>query len=301
MRIGFAYDKPAAPGVDTSDAVAAEYEDNRTIDWLNEALSSLGDVVDLPWDRDFASKLVEASVNLIFNITEAWGSRNRESLVPAIAETFGIPCTGTDSVGLGLSLDKMVTKELAANLGIATPAATMVSAWSDASNAIELGIKAPVLVKPNTGGSSLGIHENSRFYELESAISHANSLYAKVGAEVLIEEFVSGRDIAVALLEHNEGIEVFPHAELVVGDGGPDEFYSVEKKQRHEKRIICPAALDPDVSQLLQTWSVRLFRRLGCVDFARIDYRLAGDGRPYLLEVNPLPGLSPYYGIYHLN
>ena len=301
IRIAFAYDAPPPAGVTTLDTVNAEYEDEATISWLRESLASIGTVVDLPWSASFIPELIAAHVDLVFNITEAGGSRNRESLVPAIAETLGIACTGSDAVGLGISLDKTLTKELAVAWKISTPGWVLLSRLDTGPHADDLaGLSLPVIVKPNTGGSSLGIHEHSRFTDSGEAITYAKKLFDQTGEDVLIEEFVSGREVTVALLERPGSLELFPHAELVVGDGAPGEFYTAEKKQAHEKQIICPVELDHTLDRDLTESAVRLFTRLGCADFARIDFRIDSDDQAYLLEINPLPGLSPYYGIYQI-
>jgi D-alanine-D-alanine ligase-like ATP-grasp enzyme len=112
LRIGFGYDAPVEPGAGEIETVAAEYEDARTLSWLRATLQTLGEVIDLPWGPDIVSRIAAHDLDVIFNITEATGSRNRESLMPALAEARGIPCTGSDAVGLGLSLDKYLTKVL---------------------------------------------------------------------------------------------------------------------------------------------------------------------------------------------
>ena len=96
LRIGFAYDSPVDIKDAGAESVSAEYEDSETIDWIHGCLSQLGEVIRLPWGRESLAKLVNTRLDVIFNITEAEGGRNRESLVPAIAEAAGIPCTGTD-------------------------------------------------------------------------------------------------------------------------------------------------------------------------------------------------------------
>ena len=113
-KIGFAYDEPVQKSLsDTVQSVAAEYEDARTIEWMRATLQELGAVTDLPWAPDIVSKMASAHLDVIFNITEATQGRNRESLIPALAEACGVPCTGTDALGQGISLDKYLTKVLA--------------------------------------------------------------------------------------------------------------------------------------------------------------------------------------------
>ena len=164
IKIGFVYDSPVEKDSAGAESVASEYEDSRTIDWMYEYLSELGEAIRLPWKRELLAELIRENVDVIFNITEASGGRNRESLVPAIAEALGIPCTGTDAVGLGLSLDKYITKVIAIQNGIPTPAFLRIK-LSDELNSKRAEIEAigyPLFLKPITGGSSQGIRQTSR-------------------------------------------------------------------------------------------------------------------------------------------
>ena len=114
---------------------------------------------------------------------------------------------------------------------------------------------------------------------------------------VLVEEFISGREFTVALLVRSR-LEILPIAEIRVDDGSPSSFYSYEKKSAHRKAVICPANPPDGTAALMTDYACRIFEALGCKDMARVDFRLSGDGVPYFLEVNPLPGLSPYYSIF---
>ncbi len=301
-RIAFAYDEvrttDAPDGDDPGllDDVAAEYEDARTIAWMRRSLGVVGEVVDLPWGSDFAVRLSKIAPDVVFNITEAAGSRNRESLVPAIAEGLGIPCTASDAVALGISLDKMITKVIAADLGIPTPRARLVPGFRETRESDLRSLRFPVILKPNTGGSSIGIHRGSVFGDAGEALREAAALSSRLGEATLVEEFVSGRELTVSLLEIDGELTALPVAEVRVGHGAPDEFYSIERKSRHEKQVVCPA--DHECVDRLVEWSKLLFRRLGCRDLARVDFRVSRHGAPFLLEINPLPGLSPYYSIF---
>ena len=300
LRIGFAYDEPVKHGTsDKIESVEAEYEDEATILWLRTTLQELGSVTDLPWGPDIVSKLAIADLDVIFNITEATSGRNRESLIPALAEASGVPCTGTDAVGLGISLDKYLTKTIAQDLGIPTPDSVKVDSirqWEQLMPRLAR-LCFPVIAKPNTGGTSMGITNASKVESLSELYDIAEWVLDKLEDSVLVEEFISGREFTVALIARPQ-LEILPIAEIRVDDGLPDSFYSYEVKDNDEEEIICPASPPGDTTDLMTDYACRIFQALGCRDAARVDFRVGSDGVPYFLEINPLPGLSAYYSLF---
>ncbi|HEY95682.1 MAG TPA: ATP-grasp domain-containing protein [Dehalococcoidia bacterium] len=298
LRIGFAYDNPVDDD-STAGSISCEYEDTRTIDWMFDCLSRFGKTTRLPWGQDIIARIIDARLDVIFNITEATEGRNRESLIPAIAESLGIPCTGTDAVGLGLSLDKYLSKVIANYEGIPTPPFLKIENISGVDvrqdELIELGY--PLFVKPVTGGSSQGIRRTSKVDSLDSLRSEVKWILNNCNDSALIEKFVIGREFCIGLLESGE-LRCLPIAELRLENGDPETYYSFDLKSTHQKEIICPAEIPSEISQTMKDYAVRIFRALGCRDLARVDFRFSSDGVPYFLEINPLPGLSPYYSIF---
>lgn len=299
LRIGFVFDPPSRRETSaTRDGVAAEYEDERTISWLRDTLASFGEVLEIPWSNKSVASIAGSQIDVIFNITEAAGTRNRESLVPALAEALGIPYVGTDSVGLGLSLDKYITKIIARHEDVPTPAFTLIRD-GDRSRIREktADMRFPLIVKPNTGGSSMGIRQNSRVFTAGDLDERCNWVLDEYQEDVLVEEFVEGIEYTAGILF--DGSKRFlPIAEVRLNDGDPSAFYSFEQKSIHKKEVICPASLDPHTAKEINDYAFRIFHALGCRDFARVDFRMSGDGLPFFLEINPLPGLSPYYSIF---
>jgi D-alanine-D-alanine ligase len=298
LRIGFAYDPPVPQGEPNNvESVAAEYEDAETVAWLRAALQELGEVVDLPWGPETVARLCSDHLDVVFNITEAREGRNRESLIPALAEARGIPCTGTDALGLGLSLDKYITKVLARHRGVPTPDFVKVDSMAhwDAMVPALSALRFPVIVKPNLGGSSMGILRTSRVAALEGLRDVVAWVLDCFAGGALVEEFIAGREFTVGLLAR-PALEVLPLAEVHIGDGSPEAFFCYEEKNTPTKEeLICPAQAPEGTEALMADYARRVFEALGCRDMARVDFRVSGDGVPYLLEINPLPGLSPYY------
>ena len=300
IRIGFAYDEPQENGgPDQVETVAAEYEDERTLSWMRSVLQTVGPVTDLPWGPDVAARFAKAKLDVVFNVTEATSGRNRESLLPALAEAKGVPCIGTDAVGLGIALDKYLTKVLARHEGVPTPDFIKIDSacqWEKLVPGIS-ALSFPVIAKPNTGGSSMGIRRLSKAESMPELHTAVKWVLDNFEDSVLVEEFVPGREFAVGLLAGQE-LQTLPIIEIRVADGSPDSFYSHEKKSTHRKTIICPAKSPDGTADLMTDYSCRIFEALECRDMARVDFRVSSDGVPYFLEINPLPGLSPYYSIF---
>ena len=300
IRIGFAYDEPQENGgPDQVETVAAEYEDERTLSWMRSVLQTVGPVTDLPWGPDVAARFAKAKLDVVFNVTEATSGRNRESLLPALAEAKGVPCIGTDAVGLGIALDKYLTKVLARHEGVPTPDFIKIDSacqWEKLVPGIS-ALSFPVIAKPNTGGSSMGIRRLSKAESMPELHTAVKWVLDNFEDSVLVEEFVPGREFAVGLLAGQE-LQTLPIIEIRVADGSPDSFYSYERKTMHDKELVCPADVPGDAEPLMADYAQRIFHILGCRDLARVDFRLGTSGIPYFLEINPLPGLSPYYGIF---
>ena len=296
VKIGFAYDRPVeADPADAVQSVAAEYESARTIDWMRATLQELGTVIDLPWGPDIVSSMASAALDVVFNITEATQGRNRESLIPALAEASGIPCTGTDALGQGISLDKVYTKVLAQHVGVPTARFLKVESIGQWEALVPklAALRYPVIAKPNHGGSSMGIRRTSRAESLQELYEPVAWILDRCADSVLVEEFILGREFTVGLLARPE-LEVLPIGEVLIGEGTADSFYPFELKMTHDRELVCPADLPDEMAALMADYACRVFEVLGCRDIARLDFRVDAEGIPYLLEINPIPGLTPY-------
>ena len=203
-------------------------------------------------------------------------------------------------MSLGISLDKYITKVVAQHEGIHTPRFLKLSCLSQWNQIVpELKkLRFPVIAKPNTGGSSMGIRKSSKADSMAQLYDAAKWVLNDCSDSVLIEEFIPGREFNVGLLFWENELRCLPLAEIRTNDGNPDSFYSFEMKSVHQKEILFPVDI-PDVSaELMRDNACRIFQCLGCRDIARVDFRVGIDGIVYFLEINPLPGLSPFYSIY---
>ena len=292
MRVALVYDEPLSekPAEPLPEDHGAEYEDERTIEALLQSIRASGhEALGLAFGEGFPAEIQRLEPDLVFNIAEGVRGPMRESIVPAWLDHLGIPYTGSNGLALAVSLDKALTKTLVAANRIRTPAFRRVRKGSDLD---EVKLHFPLFVKPNAEGSSMGIRRTSRVEtadELERQVAWIFEAYE----DCLVEAFVPGREFCVGVLG-NEAPRLLPTVEV----RSPDAFYHHEHKRQHRKELVCPADIPDDLAGEMQDIGLQVFRALGCRDLARVDLRLDVDGHPVFLEINPLPGLSPDYGIF---
>lgn len=301
MKIGLSYD--LKDSVDKEycqiDDALEEYDSPETIDALADAITSQGhSVVRLGGGRAFLDNIIQSRVDFVFNIAEGLGNyRSREAQVPAILEMLGIPYSGSDPQCLAICLDKPMTKKLLTASGIATPAWHLINSVSQLKEINWNLFPLPAFVKPAYEGSSKGITSGSVANNIEQIIDIAAELIERYHQPALVEKFIAGDEVTVGVVGNTPpkilGImRVLPRSPI------PYFIYGLEVK-RDWKNLVdyeCPAGLDTQVLKKIEQAALNTFGSLGCRDIARIDFKISPDGEPYLLEINPLPGLNPVSG-----
>ncbi len=277
-------ESPRVPG-----DLAAEYQDDREIEALQDAIRWNGfEALLLPCDLELPSKLQRHHVEMAFNVAEGWGGRGRESFVPALLDMLDIPYTGSDALTLGVSLDKALAKAIALSQGVATPPYLKAESV-DALQAMDLSF--PLFVKPNCEGSSMGIGEGALVKDHDQLRRAVTRILKRYREPALVEQFMEGREFTVGLLGNGHDLQVFPILEIVLPEGV--QYYPYERKAEHARELQCPAGIPEDVAEEMARMAIAVCRALECRDFARVDFRADGQGRPHFLEINPLPGLHP--------
>jgi D-alanine-D-alanine ligase len=283
----------------SSDDSEEEFDSLETIAALADTLRSLGHEVELLGEGEpLIRRLLDGPrPELVFNIAEGRGvSRSRESRVPAILETLGIPYTGSDPLSLAVALDKDCAKRLVAQAGVATPEwVTIDDRWESAPDDVMrqlADLPLPLVVKPSYEGSSKGIRNKCLVEtpaELRETIAELRSRYHQ---PILVEEFIDGDELTVGIVGHPP--EVLGIMRVAPTKAAGPFLYSLEVKRDwvNTIRYECPARLSTTANQHVADVALAAFAALGCQDVARVDFRLLGDV-PYFLEANPLPGLAP--------
>jgi len=295
LRIGFSYN---VKRVDSKrgDDTEAEYDAPETIEAIRDALASYGHVVvPLEATAELPRQLMDAPVDLVFNIAEGVAGRNREAAVPALCELMGIPYTGSDAATLSIALDKALSKRVLCQHGIPTPEFQVMETGRER---LSPKMKFPLIVKPNQEGSSKGVSAHASVVDDEESLrAVVRELLDKYRQPALIEYYIAGREFTVGLLGDKRP-RVLPPMEIIFRDkNNPRPVYDYQIKQEWEKHVAyeCPAKLTPAELKSMERVARETFVALDCRDVARVDLRMDATGEIYVLEVNPLPGLTPGY------
>jgi D-alanine-D-alanine ligase len=150
-------------------------------------------------------------------------------------------------------------------------------------------------MKPAYEGSSKGIHPNSLVDSMEQVKSTVSDMLELYRQPVLVEQFIDGEEVTVGMLG-NSPPKVLGMMSILPRKQNNRFVYTVEVK-RDWKNLVdyeCPARLKEATTKMIADYSLKTFEMLGCRDFSRIDFRVSADGKPYMLEINPLPGLGDY-------
>ncbi len=218
------------------------------------------------------------------------GKGGEDGVMQGVLEFLRIPYTGCGVCASAVSMDKVLTKEIWHAQGIPVPKGTTLDEESDPGRIIgELGTH--LIVKPSKEGSSIGLYklENATPEELKATALKA----AEEGMQVMVEEFVVGRELTVAVLDcqDGEGLKALPVIEICAPKGD----YDYEHKYfSDDTQYICPAQIDSKVEQEIRETVEKAARAVGAEGWSRIDVMLRPDGTFALLEINTAPGMTPH-------
>jgi D-alanine-D-alanine ligase len=236
--------------------------------------------------RDVGRRLEEARIEVAFLALH--GRYGEDGTIQGLLEMMGIPYTGSGVLASALGMNKIASKKVVLGSGVPTPDYLEIERDETAAEAavrIETVLGLPVMLKPVTEGSSLGVSKCKETGDLEACIDQAR---AEFGA-VFVERFVSGQEITVGVLVRNGRPEALPILELVP----KNEFYDFEAKYTEGMtEFILPARLQPAVYAEAQRVAVAAFDAIGCRGYARVDMMVDGSGVPWFVEVNTLPGMT---------
>jgi len=301
--------------------MSADYWDDldseETIAAITAALESGGHhVTFLEGDVSLYDRLRQLKPDICFNITEGHFGDSREAQVPAILEMLRIPYTGSRILTLALSLDKPMTKRVLTYHGLPTPP---FQVFERLDEQLDPTMAFPLFVKPSREGTGMGISAESIVYDPDQLVKQLRQLFQRYDQPVLVERFIEGREITVGVVGNlsspvawrlpddeearriSRGLHFLPPLEIDMSRYPVEEagVYTnrIKTVMAHEFYYLCPAPLDEDLLDELNWLAAATFRVTGCLDVARVDFRLdASDGdKPYILEINPLPGLNPEY------
>lgn len=267
---------------------------------VSESLSGLGHEIALhplvPPINTVAGKLQAVQADLVFNLFEGFdGQPETEADIADLLTTLKQRYTGCPGPALRLALDKAASKQLLQAAGIPTPAHQLL----DNATLEHFHLTYPCIVKPCAEDASHGISEKSVVNDDAGLAAQVAEVCSRFGGQALVEEFIDGPEINASVL----GEQVLPPSEIAYAlPAGLPRLLTYSAKWETDSvyyrgtKPICPARLDARRRQEIEDLSRRAFVALGCRGYARVDLRLDGAGRPFVLEVNPNPDISPGAG-----
>ncbi|HEX3697447.1 MAG TPA: D-alanine--D-alanine ligase [Polyangia bacterium] len=248
------------------------------------------------------STLRELHPDVVFNLCESIGGDNRfEPLLPLLLDREGIAYTGSGPLALTLALHKHKAKDVLRSRGVPTPEA-MFMASEDVSG---VNLPFPLIVKPSREDASVGIYSESVVHDRLSLERRVATVLSRYRQPALVERYIDGREIYVSLFSQPSGPpQIFPFYEIDFSEMPPGRPHIVSfegkwiessDEYRGTKPVRCQG-LSPEVEARIRAIVLSAFEAMELRDYARFDIRLALDGTPYIIDVNPNCDLSDIAG-----
>lgn len=291
-----------------------DLDSEKTINAIKDAIITGGfDCEFLEGDRTLLKTIPKYKPDICFNICEGHFGDSREAQIPAMLEMLRIPYAGSRVLTLALALDKPMTKRILWWHELPTPA---FQEFDRVDEPLNDDLRFPLFVKPSREGTSMGVSAKSIVNNEEELRKQVSFIIYRYKQPALVETYIEGREVTVGMVGNlkgpvarrlpydpdapriQAGLRFLPPMEV---DLKPylltDTVYSNRLKVAlaEELDYLCPAPIDEDMVDELNWLAAAIFRIMGALDVARVDFRLdvKDNWKPYILEINPLPGLSP--------
>lgn len=209
------------------------------------------------------------------------GGEGENGKLQATFDLLGIKYTGPDSLGCAIAMDKGFTKQVFLQSGIDTPQGVSLHKNVSDKSLESLGLQFPVVVKPCSGGSSIGVYIVNTQNEYTQALSKS----FRYEDEVVVESYIKGREFSCGIIDG----EALPPIEIIPKTGF---FDYANKYQDGATREVCPADISREVSEKMQVLTVKAYHALKLNVYSRADFLLDAEGNLYCLEMNTLPGMT---------
>jgi D-alanine-D-alanine ligase len=293
-----------------------DLDSEKTVDALLQAIRSGGHHSEfLEGNISLFDTIRKYRPDICFNICEGHFGDAREAQVPAILEMLRVPYTGSKVLTLALALDKPMTKRVLRYHDLPTPT---FQTFERVDETLDLDMEFPLFVKPSREGTGMGVTRSSIVHNDEELREQVYQCLKKYKQPALVERFIEGREVTVGVVGNLQGpvarrlpeddtaprvqagLRFFPPMEVNLQPfGDSDIVYSNRLKVALAEQLdyLCPAPLDGEMVDELNWLTAAVFRVTGALDVSRVDFRLDinDDLKPYILEINPLPGLAPGY------
>ena len=217
------------------------------------------------------------------------GPGGEDGSIQGFLETLGIPYTGSGVQASAVGMHKVTTKTLLEAHDIPVPGGVVIKRGERLSSGSVLRsakLRWPVVVKPASEGSTIGVSIVKKPAEWQEALALAH----RYDREAMIEAYIPGHEVTVSLLGREDQAPLaLPAVEIVA----PNGFYDFSAKyEKGKTRYLCPALLSSAITKQIQKLALQTYDVLGCAGAARVDFRITTRGRPYVLEINTVPGMT---------
>jgi D-alanine-D-alanine ligase len=297
------FDAPADAG--------AEFDRKETIQAIQAAIESEGHTTRfLSADYTLLDTLREYRPDICFNISEGIMGDSREAQVPALLEMLRIPYTASRVLANAIGLDKTMTKRIWREHGL--PTATFQE-FERGDEPLVPGLEFPLFVKPAREGTGMGMDAGSIVNSEQELRDRVQWVIESYHQPALVETYLPGREFTVGVLGRSDAARWTLLPQLYRPEDGFHRFHILEVDNRvsvtpgvygHDAKslnfgdagipdFLCPAPIEPELAEELSSLAIRAHLAVGALDVSRVDVRMDACGKPRLLEINTLPGLSP--------
>lgn len=291
-----------------------DLDSEKTVNALVEAIRSGGHECEfIEGNISLVESLRKYKPDICFNICEGHFGDAREAQVPALLEMMRIPYTGSKVLTLALALDKPMTKRILHWHELPTPA---FQTFERADEPLSDDLKFPLFAKPSREGTGMGVTGKSILRNEDELREQVAYILKRYKQPALVEGYIEGREVTVGVVGNLQGpvarrlpddeespliaagLRFLPPMEVNLRPfEDTDVVYSNRLKVAlaEELEYLCPAPIDDEMVEELNWLAAAVFRVTGGLDVSRVDFRLDvhNNWKPYILETNPLPGLSP--------
>jgi D-alanine-D-alanine ligase len=291
-----------------------DLDSEKTANALVEAIRADGHICEfLEGNLTLLDTLQVFKPDICFNICEGHFGDARESHIPSLLEMMHIPYTGSKVLTLALALDKPMTKRVIAFHNLPTPE---FQTFERVNELLSPDMKFPLFVKPSREGTGMGVSRQSIVNNEEEMREQIGVIIDKYKQPVLVERYIEGREVTVGFIGNlvgpvaqrmpddenarriQAGLHFLPPMEVDLSPfTDSDTVYSNRLKVDLADKLnyLCPAPITEEQKDELNWLAAAVFRVTGALDVSRVDFRLDmhDNFKPYILEINPLPGLSP--------
>ncbi len=236
--------------------------------------------------QTFATDIKNSKCAIVFNAVH--GLYGEDGQLQGTLDMLKIPYTGSNVLAAALTMDKVMTKRVLVSAEISTPKFKVYRAVDRNENLaaeIEEIFGLPVVIKASNQGSSIGVEIVERAEDIPAALDNSFNY----GDEILVEEFISGRELTVAVFGNEDVAQALPVIEITTVTGRYD--YETKYKKGASTHI-CPAEIPAELTEKVQALAVAAFKICKCAGVARVDMMLSGENVPYVIEVNSVPGMT---------